>query len=128
MDIIVPELGDADLEQLRLISAQLKKDFQMEQLNWNYVDSEISAEGLVGYLTERIRHLIINSDNKLIRLLYRIDVSEEMLSSYSVSSSETLNETVLCKKILERTFQKVLLREAYKKYSSGAHDDNIIDS
>lgn len=127
MEFNLPVLSSLNTDELLQMNAQLKKDFEMEQIVWNCSEDRISADRLVGYLTEKVRDMIRSADNKLARLLYRVDVSEEMLKSHSKESSEMLSETVLCKKILERTFQKIKLRQAYKKYSSGTHDDNIID-
>lgn len=92
-----------------------EKDFQLEKSYLN-----LDAQGEIGYdqaflmMMRVVEDLMTKDFNRLINILYRIDVSEEKLKEALALSNDN-PASVITKMILERQLQKVEIR---KKYSS----------
>ena len=103
-------------KQVEEISKFISKDFMMS-----------SAESLIPagdfekidefrvYLVDKLRNLLDNDYDKLINILYKIDVNESKLSElFSGKNRDDLPES-LADLIIERSLQKVKFRQMYKK-------------
>lgn len=67
------------------------------------------------YLIEKLRDLLDNHYDKLINILYKIDVGEDKLSElFSGNNRESIPES-LADLIIERSLQKVWFRQKYKR-------------
>lgn len=92
-----------------------EKDFQLEK---SYLNLEAQEE--IGYdhaflmIMRVVEDLMTKDFNRLINILYRIDVSEEKLKEALALSNDN-PASVITKMILDRQLQKVATR---KKYSS----------
>lgn len=108
-------------------SKSLKKDNdKMEALLWSYeiVTSDKLApiehqsyDELKGKLASYLNNLVVNDFNKLISILYRIDIAQEkaMAALAENSQKESAGET-LARLIIERQLEKVITRRQYRKY------------
>lgn len=69
-------------------------------------------------LVEFIRYLIQNDFEKLVFLLYRIDVYENKIKNLLNTSSNTNAEELIAQAIMERLEEKRISREKYKTNTS----------
>jgi hypothetical protein len=74
-----------------------------------------TTDALVTILAERINVLIIEDFNRLVQLLYRIDVNETKLKLLLRENSTTDAGLLIARLILERQWQKIQTR---RKFSS----------
>lgn len=102
-----------------------KDDEKMEAILWSYeiVTSdklipveEQSYEELERELASYLNNLLISDFNKLISILYRIDIAQEkaMAALAENAEKETAGET-LARLIIERQLEKVITRRKYRK-------------
>ncbi|MGB3114986.1 MAG: hypothetical protein WBB11_02015, partial [Ferruginibacter sp.] len=63
--------------------------------------------------------LMVNDFNRLLNLLYRIDVNEEKLKTSLKEFYDKDAADVIATLVIERQLQKILLREQYKAKGSG---------
>lgn len=76
----------------------------------------MSSEKLEALVAEKIEWLIQKDFNKLIALLYRIDVSESRLRLLLQENQGKDSPALIARLIIERIRQKI---ETRRKYSSG---------
>jgi len=74
---------------------------------------KISLAQLKMILSGHINHLITNDFNKLLRVLYKVDVSEKLLKA-SLQEHTQDAATVIAEMIIERQLQKIKTREQFK--------------
>ena len=97
----------------------------MEALLWSYeiVASnklipieEQSYEALKEKLASYLNNLMVTDFNKLVAILYRIDIAQEkaMAELTKNAEKETAGET-LARLIIERQLEKVITRRKYRK-------------
>ncbi|HUB59059.1 MAG TPA: hypothetical protein VL978_00070 [Puia sp.] len=65
-------------------------------------------------LAERVNTLIMDDFNRLVQLLYRIDVSEEKLKKLLKENTGTDAGLLIARLILERQWQKIETRRKYR--------------
>lgn len=92
---------------------QLKKDFELSGIEWDFELSENKQTAeFIEYLTKQTGKLIDTNPAKLQPLFYKIDISEKLLHSILVDSQNPHAEIVL--EILKRELQKVIIRQHWK--------------
>ncbi len=74
-----------------------------------------SYTDLLQDLSYYINHLITNDFNKLIVILYRMDVSEEQLHKLLKQQPNKLSSDTIAKLIIERQQKKMQMKASYKK-------------
>jgi hypothetical protein len=74
-----------------------------------------TPDALLTALAERINTLILDDFNRLVQLLYRIDVNEAKLKTLLRENSTTDAGLLIARLILERQWQKI---ETRRKFSS----------
>lgn len=72
-----------------------------------------TIEMLETALADRINAMIHDDFNRLIQLLYRIDVNEERLKKLLRENSSTDAGLLIARLILERQWQKILTRRRF---------------
>ena len=85
---------------------------------------ELTAEGLTtdaleAAMAEKINAMITGDFSGLIRILYRIDVSESRLRQLLQENKATDAGRLIARLILERLWQKILTRREYSRGSAG---------
>lgn len=95
----------------------------MEALLWSYeivdpnraVFKDQSYDDLEKKLASHLNHLLISDLNKLISILYRIDISQEkaMAALAENAKKETAGDT-LAGLIIQRQLEKVISRRKYR--------------
>jgi len=78
----------------------------------------IFKEKLAAYINELISH----DFEKLVHILYRLDVSEQKLKSTLASSSSDAG-LLISQMIIERQLQKIKTREQYRQRNSNSNDE-----
>jgi len=74
----------------------------------------VTMDALEAILAERIDVLINHDFNRLISLLYRIDVSESKLKQLLKENTNTNAGLLIARLILERQWQKIETRRKYR--------------
>ncbi|MBS1916395.1 MAG: hypothetical protein JST87_08950 [Bacteroidetes bacterium] len=87
----------------------LRKDMQLELAD--NISLEEIKEQLAGYVND----LISNDFEKLVSLLYRVDVSEKKLKKMLNENKNTDAGKIIAELIIERQAQKIKTRNEYKK-------------
>ncbi|UAY52054.1 hypothetical protein [Ferruginibacter albus] len=83
------------------------------------VSENTSFEALKQILTEHVNYLIQHNFEKLVTLLYRIDVSEARLKQLLQQNSNANAGNIIADLIIERQIQKIESRKNFKQ------NDNI---
>ena len=94
-----------------LVWKQIHKDFYMEAIDLN--DAEIVLlNDIYDALYPQIIHLIQFDFNAVMRLLYRIDISEQKVKrQMDLMPDDTAR--AICILIIKREIQKIILRKQY---------------
>ncbi|MBA4139634.1 MAG: hypothetical protein H0X70_03870 [Segetibacter sp.] len=82
-----------------------------------------SYTDLLQDLSYYINHLITNDFNKLIVILYRMDVSEEQLHKLLKQQPNKLSSDTIAKLIIERQQKKMQMKASYKKDETIPEDE-----
>jgi hypothetical protein len=81
---------------------------------------KISMQDLHLQLSQYINYLIVNNFEKLVSLLYRIDVSEKKLTALLQKPQQAQAGNIIATLIIERQIEKI---EARKKYNNDSTTD-----
>ena len=81
----------------------------------------ISEENLLQKLSEFINHLIQTNFQKLVLILYKVDVSENKLKQLLQTESGEDAATIIARLIIEREIQKINSRNLF------SHKNDICD-
>ena len=80
---------------------------------WELADS-LTLDQLEELLAETLNGWIRSDFNKLVQLLYRIDISETRLRSLLEENTESDTGLLIARLILERQWQKIQTRRSFK--------------
>ena len=99
-----------------LTAEQVRKDFAMYGMEVNFSGNvNFAYEELFDQLKVFISELLSSNSEKLMSLLYQIDLSEKELSKTDPNIQfETISE-IITHKVLERELKKVLIRTYFKE-------------
>lgn len=78
----------------------------------------ISIENLKVKLAHHINHLIQNDFNKLISVLYRVDINETKLKQLLKENPDEDAATIIADLIIERQLQKINSQQQFRGNSS----------
>ena len=101
----------------RIFALFMSDNEQVDQL-FLKLSSELSTfekEGLKQQLTHYINHLLVHDFNRLIQLLYRVDVNEQKLKQLLRDNPQTDAAVLISDLIILRQQEKVKSRKAFKK-------------
>jgi len=94
---------------------ELKKDLQIE------LAEKMSLDETKKILSGHINYLINHDFEKLVSLLYRIDVSENKLKNLLLENKNTNAGALIAELIIERQLQKIKTR---KEFSAKPNESN----
>ena len=101
-------------EVIQQLIEQMKKDFDWTDLSFILSDQQELYQNLVNLIKPFISKLIDDNYQKLLELLYRIDINEKVLAeTINTSDKDNLAEEIT-KLIILRELQKVVRRNYYK--------------
>jgi hypothetical protein len=96
---------------IQLVGKQIHKDFSLEGLNIEY-DVFDDLNRMYQKVYVQVTHFVQNDFNALMRLLYRIDISEEKVQrQMDLIPDDTAR--AISELILKREIQKVVLRKQF---------------
>jgi hypothetical protein len=72
-------------------------------------------EQLVMTLAEKINYLIVNNFTQLVRMLYRIDVSEQKLKTMLRQNPQADAGRIIASMIIERQLEKIRSRKNFRE-------------
>jgi hypothetical protein len=105
---------------------QFMSDEQVQQEIIQIISEDLSTQTSLTVFKEKLSAYIndlINHDfEKLIHVLYRLDVSEKKLKSTLVSSSSNAG-MLIAEMIIERQVQKIKTREQFRQQNSNFSDE-----
>ena len=112
---IQPYLNDIDI--LNQTTEQIQKDFSFFDITILF---ERSTKDVYSQLCEQIlpciKQLITSDYQKLIALLYRVDISEAQIKKESNNNTEKPFEEIITQLIIKRCLQKVVLRKLFSTH------------
>lgn len=103
----------SDHEIVRIGAQLITKDFGLEDAE---MEKSPSIDGLESRLTQVVQYLLDKDFQRLINIMYRIDLSESRFKEILANEEPDRIANSLAKQILARELQKAKLR---KKYSGG---------
>ena len=84
----------------------------------------LSSELLKEKLGQYINYLIVNDFQKLVSILYRIDVSEAKLKYLLKENAETDAAPIIAELIIERQLQKIKSRQDFRRDSTISDEES----
>ena len=97
---------------------------QIEQLlNQNKQLNVVQKEKLRDQLVNLINHLLLNDFNKLVQLLYRVDVSEQKLKELLQKNLTTDAAFIITDLLIERQEEKIKMKNSFKTDNNISDDD-----
>ena len=125
-------LSERDLGRLCIYVDKLSifvvvmNDFeQIEQLlNQNKQLTVVQKENLRDQLVNLINHLLLNDFNKLVQVLYRVDVSEQKLKELLQKSPTTDAAVIITDLLIERQEEKIKMKNSFKTGNDISDDDS----
>jgi len=79
------------------------------------INVSVSNETLIKALTEKIVYMLHYEMKKLMGLLYRIDVKENLVKNAFSQQNPKLIAPLLAQAIIDRELQKIVTRKQYKQ-------------
>lgn len=108
------------LRQLPIFALVMEQnDAFGELLHLNTLLGNLEKEQLRQHLVVHINDLLLNDFNKLVRILYRVDVSEQKLKYLLRENPGTDAAVIIADLLIERQEQKIKTKQSFKT------DDNI---
>jgi hypothetical protein len=98
----------------------------IESIHQNFeidIPVNIDIDALRHSLAVHINHLIEKDFEKLVRLLYRIDVYEEKLKTLLKENPTIDAGSLIADMIIERQLQKIKTREQFKQEDNSTNED-----
>ncbi len=119
----LPETYLHDTALLNEALMQLEKDFTQSGISpaLNLPDP-FSFELLCVELGKAIREISNRNWSELQNLLYRIDISELLITNYTKVYPEKEYDVLLAELLLKRELQKVLLRKQFSQIKNEDHE------
>src|SRR6476661_5791947 len=72
-------------------------------------------------LSDQINYLLLHDFEKLVSILYRIDVNESRLKAMIVNQQDTASADIIAQLVIDRQLEKIRSRQQYRR------DNNIAD-
>lgn len=102
-------------EVVRLVALQVIKDFEQFGISVDFPDNlNLAYDKLFRQLEHHIYNLITNNLQRLYALLYRIDISDQMIHKRQQIRYDQALPQILTDLVLERELKKVLFRLYFK--------------
>lgn len=95
----------------------LKTDFEID------LQEQISLDKLKEILSEHINLMIRSDFQKLVSVLYRVDVSETKLKKLLEENTDTDAASMIADLIIERQLQKIKSRRQFDQRDENISDD-----
>ncbi len=108
-------LLEDQLDLVRSTALQIEKDFLQNGLELHLAENgSTSVSVLLATLEEALAWLLERDEQRLLQLLYRIDLGEEVLRQAMRNHQDQPLAHLLATLVLKREAQKVIIRHFYK--------------
>lgn len=74
-------------------------------------------------LIEYINHLLVHDFNKLVQVLYRVDVNEQKLKELLQANAQTDAAVIIVDLLIQRQEEKLKTKEAFKSHNDIPEED-----
>jgi hypothetical protein len=102
----------------------MKENESIEQLlNLNSQLDAVQKEEMKDHLIFYINHLLIQDFDKLVQILYRVDVSENKLREVLQKNSGTDAAIIIADLLMQRQEEKIKTKEAFKSSNDIPEED-----
>ncbi len=101
-----------DREMLQIGAQLITKDFGLDDTE---LADALSVETLEARLTKVVQYLLDKDFQRLINIMYRIDLPESTFQQILANEEPDQIATSLSKHIIERELQKAVLRQKYSR-------------
>lgn len=106
---------EEQLDLVRSTALQIEKDFLQNGLELHLAENgSSSVAALLAQLEEAFGWLLERDEQRLLQLLYRIDLGEEVLRQAMRNHQDQPLAHLLAGMVLKREAQKVIIRHFYK--------------
>ena len=110
---IITSISKPDL--FEAFKIQLKKDFDNCGLNSDFMTKLIPDYNFIlDLLSKEVSLIIKTSNDKLMELLYRIDISEMQIKKLGIQKPESTFNQIVAELIIKRELQKVVIKQMFK--------------
>lgn len=110
---LIKSISKPDL--FEAFKVQLKKDFDNCGLSSDFITELIpDFEFILNILCVEINPIGKASNDKLMELLYRIDISELQIKKQSLIRPEASFDQIVAELIIKRELQKVVIKQMFK--------------
>ena len=93
----------------------------LPELSWSGVDG--IGSGFRQRLQAAVAYLLENDFEKLVRVLYRVDVSESKLKTAIREKNDTDAAEIIAGMLIERQMQKIKFREQFGKTGDSGEEE-----
>jgi len=90
-------------------------------LNLNHQLTALQKSELNEQLIFYINHLLLHDFNKLVQILYRVDVNEKKLKELLQQNKNTDAALLIADLLIQRQEEKIKTREAFKSDNTAGH-------
>jgi hypothetical protein len=104
---------DTTPDILMQVKLQIEKDLGLAGFSYSFPDGPVDLPALVPELAEKIGAMRDRASGDLMKIIYRVDLTERQYKKVSVMPGEWVEN--IAKAIVLREFQKVVIR---KKFNS----------
>ena len=87
---------------------------EYELMEFLTTETEVSDKKLINDIAGYINDLLLNDFNKLVALLYRIDINEEKLKKLLKETTGEDAGVIIARLIIERQSQKIATRKKFR--------------
>ena len=92
-------------------------------LDLNHQLTAIQEAEMKEHLLLYINHLLVHDFNKLIQILYRVDVSEQKVKELLLANPQTDAATIITELLVQRQEEKIKTKETFKLNSDISEED-----
>lgn len=92
-------------------------------LNLHHAMSIVEKAEMREQLVVYVNHLLLHDFNKLVQILYRVDVSEKKLKELLQQSPQTDAAVIIAGLLIERQQEKIKTKESFKTNNDIAEED-----
>ncbi|MGZ3854439.1 MAG: hypothetical protein ACXVBX_16715 [Flavisolibacter sp.] len=85
--------------------------------------TETEREGLKRQLIVHINDLLLNDFNRLVQILYRVDVSEQKLKNLLKDNPQTDAAVIIADLLIERQDQKIKTKQSFRSNDNIASEE-----
>ncbi|MGZ3880671.1 MAG: hypothetical protein ACXVBF_05010 [Flavisolibacter sp.] len=85
--------------------------------------TETEKEGLKQQLIVHINDLLLNDFNRLVQILYRVDVSEQKLKNLLKDNPQTDAAVIIADLLIERQDQKIKTKQSFRSNDNIASEE-----